>query len=126
VPAEGLVLDRLQQVLGQQRLVHRRGDLGDEDLVAGVDVGLVLARQLGVQRVAQLVGQRVHRGDVVLEVHQDVRLAVVGAAGVGPRALVGGLVHVDPARIQPLRDPVLVVLAQRRHRLDHVLAGLLV
>jgi len=35
-------------------------------------------------------------------------------------------VHVDPPRVEPLGHPLLVRLAQRRDRLDHPLAGLLV
>ena len=67
-----------QQVVAQQFLVERAGDLGDEDRVAVVLVRLVLGRVPGVHRVPGLVGQREHVVEHVrLVVHQDVRRAVV-------------------------------------------------
>ena len=82
----------------QQLLVEGAGHLGHEDRVVVIGVRLVPGRVVAVHRVARLVGQR---EDVVehvgLVVHEDVRVAVVGAGAEGPALLAAVLVAVAPA-----------------------------
>ena len=74
-----------QQRTGEELLVERAGYLGDEDRVAGKLVGLRLGGEAGVHRVPRLVGEREYVLDpLLLEVHEDVGIRVVGAGAEGP------------------------------------------
>ena len=79
------VRDVLEHVIDEQRLVERRGDLGDERRVISRLVRLRLVRVVAVHRVTELVRQR---ADVVVLteiVQQDVWMHLVRAAvRVGP------------------------------------------
>ena len=52
------VVDRLEEVRAQQRLVEVRRDLGHEQRVARRDLRLRLPGEVGVHRVPELVGER--------------------------------------------------------------------
>mmetsp|Transcript_23649 Transcript_23649/g.40681 ORF Transcript_23649/g.40681 Transcript_23649/m.40681 type:complete len:309 (-) Transcript_23649:821-1747(-) len=112
-------------MLEQKGLVERRRDFGDEDGVVRVLVGLVEAREVRVHAVARLVGEGEHVRHQPVEVHQDVRLAVVAAGAVGAGALVLVLVPVHPPLlVQPAPQRLLVLAAERSDAVGDELHGL--
>ena len=113
-------LDRIgrsrQHVLEQQRLAQRGRHLRDEDRVVRVDERLGLVRQDGVHRVTHLVRRREHVVERVGVVQQHVRVRAVHRRRVRARALAFVLVDVDPAALEALAQPLLVVRPERRDR----------
>ena len=93
---KGGVGRRGQQVAAREGLVHVRRDLGLEQPVVRVDIGLRAPRVVRVHGVAELVSQGAHRVDVVVVAHEDERPRVhcAGREGAHALALVG--VDVDP------------------------------
>ena len=116
-----------QQVIHQDGLVRRGGHLGHEDRVVRVDHRLIRHRVVRVQGVTHLVRQREHAVDVVFVVHQHVRVRDGGRPpGVGAAALARVLVHVHPARAEPLRHVRHVLRTEGIETGDDRLHGLLV
>ena len=86
-----------QERPGEELLVERARYLGDEDRVAGELVGLGLRREPRVHRMPRLVGEREHVLDpLLLEVHEDVGIGIIGAGAEGPGLLAGVRVAVAP------------------------------
>ena len=112
-----IVLDVLEHVVDQQRLVERRRDLGDEDRVRRGGERLRLVRVVALHRVPELVGQRADVVVLAVVVQQHERVDVVGAAvrvGAGALAFVGQ--QIDPALLEGAGDDAGVVGAERRER----------
>ena len=120
-----LVRGVLEQVLHEQGLVAGGGHLGHKDHIVPVHRGLISVGQVGVDRVAQLMGQGEHAVQVVLIVQENIGVNH-GAGHVSPGALARILVHVDPPVVQALPDDGLILLAQGSHRLIDGLFGLLI
>jgi hypothetical protein len=105
-----VVLDRLQHVLDQQRLVERGGDLGDKRRVVGQVERLRLVRQVALHRVPELVRHRADVGVLAVVVDQHVGMDVVGAAvRVGAGALPFVRQQVDPSLAERALDRSRVV-----------------
>ena len=112
-------------MLHEQGLVAGGGHLGHEDHIVPVHGGLRLVGQIGVDRVAQLVGQGEHAVQVVLVIQENI--GVDHRAGhIASGALARILVHVDPPVVQALPNDGLVLPAQGGHRLIDGLPGLLI
>ncbi len=121
-----VVLDCLQHVAAQQRLVERGCHLRNEDRVISGRVRLRLVRKVALHRVPELVGQRAHVLVLAVVVEQHVGMNVVGAAvGVGAGPLAGRREQIDPPFGERALDGCLVIPAKRRHGVEHVLLGLL-
>ena len=112
----------LQQILGQQDLVDRRGDLGDHDAVIVVDIILRRIREPGVHGVAQLVRQRERVVECSGIVHQHIRMHAEHTARERAGLLAVVLIYIDPALCKRAVKQLLVFLAQRqRCLLDQLL-----
>ena len=107
----------LQQILGQQDLVDRRGDLGDHDAVIVVDIILRRIGEPGVHGVAQLMRQRERVAQRPGIVHQHIRMHAEHTARERAGLLAVVLIHVDPAFGERAVQQLLVFLAQRQRRL---------
>ena len=116
------VLGGLEQVLHQKGLVAGGGHLSHKDHIVPVHRGLRPVGQIGVDRVAQFMGQGEHTVQIVLIVEQDIGVDQrPGHIAAGP--LSHALIDVDPAAVQPLPEDGLIVGPQRSHGLIDRLPG---
>ena len=117
-----VVLDRLQHVIDQERLVERGGHFRDERRIAGQRIRLRLVRKVAVHRVPQFVGHRAHVVVLAVVVHEHVRMDVIGAAvRVGARPFAGVREEIDPSLVERPLQHRRVLGSERRQRREHVL-----
>ena len=109
-----LVGGLFQQVLHQQGLVAGGGHLRHKQHIVGVNIGLVLAAEIGVHGVAHLMGQGEGAVEGILVVEEDI--GVDGAAdGVGAGALALVLINIHPAVLKALFQDGAVLLLSLIH-----------
>ena len=116
-----VILDVLEHVIDEQRLVEGGRHFRDEDRVVDERVGLRLVRKVALHRVTELVGDRAHVGILSAVVDQQVRMHVVRAwIHVPTGTLALGRKPVDPATVERVLDGGGILGAQRSHRRQHV------
>ena len=115
-----------QHQVEQQRLAQRRGHFGHEDRVARVHERLRRVRQQRVHRVAHLVRQREDGVEGVVVIEEHVRVGAVHRRRVGAAPLALVLVDVNPPARKGLPHALLVLGAERGHRVHHPVLHLLV
>lgn len=117
----------LEQMLREQRLVDRRGHLGNENHVIGIHLGgWALTTHVRMNRVTHLMYEREDVVKLALEVHEDDRMHAIAACRIGTASLTRRLVDVNPALRQALAHDGQIVLPKWGERLENEIACLLV
>ena len=115
----------LEEVVDEEALVRRRGDLCHEHRVLRIAGRLRVVREPGLHRVAHLMAERRDLVERALVVEKDQGRHAMAVCRIGTAHLARRLEDIDPAGGHaPLhgRD---VVVSQRSERLVHEVAGLL-
>src|SRR5258706_15068556 len=86
----------LQQVFGKQTLVEGGGNLGHENGIVAILIGLEIARKEGMHGMPKFMGQRIHAITLVLEVEQDERGGCICAAAICTTTFTRCLIDIDP------------------------------
>ena len=113
----------LQQMLHQQCFVAGRGHLSHEDHIVRVHIVLIFKRQIGMEGVAHLMGQRKLTVQSTGVIHQHVGMHHrTGRIGAAPFAHI--FVDIHPSVFEAFLQDGLVFLTQRGHALINRLSCL--
>ena len=120
-----LIRGLLQEILHQQDLIRRGGNLRNKDLIIRIDIWLIRIGITAVQGMSHFMRQREHIVQRVIIIQQHVRVRAIRTRGISTAALALILIHVDPAIRKSLAKHCQIVLAKGLQSLQDRLLRLL-